>query len=218
MFVEHRLLWGIILVVVFSLLRFTQTQIWQKWFPTHDFQVSSRFFLFIMVWTVILSISLVVVGIVWLPRITWQQLGWSKKGLQKAIGLGLVGCILLSINIVAWGILKGESEQPEFSVPSLNRLLIVAFFAFSQPAWVEENLYRGYLQPLLVGRMNLWLAILVQAAIFSLAHLGYTSNLFDFGSSFTAGLILGALRGRESNLAAPFVAHGLFWMMTAFMI
>jgi membrane protease YdiL (CAAX protease family) len=83
---------------------------------------------------------------------------------------------------------------------------------------VEENLYRGYLQPLLVGRTNLWLAIVIQAAVFSLAHIGYLSNPFDFGSAFVAGLILGWLRKRESSLIAPFVAHGLFWMMGAFML
>jgi membrane protease YdiL (CAAX protease family) len=32
------------------------------------------------------------------------------------------------------------------------------------------------------------------------------------------GLILGWLRGRESSLVAPFLAHGLFWMMGAFMV
>jgi membrane protease YdiL (CAAX protease family) len=65
--------------------------------------------------------------------------------------------------------------------------------------------------------MKLWLAIVVQAAIFSLAHLGYLSNPFNFGNAFIAGLILGWLRGQNSNLVAPFVAHGLFWMMAAFM-
>jgi membrane protease YdiL (CAAX protease family) len=144
-------------------------------------------------------------------------MGWSRKGLPKAIGLGLLGFVLLTINIIVWGMAKGTSEQPQLIMPSLGRLLIVTFFAFGQPAWVEENLYRGYLQPLLSSRMNLWLAILLQAAIFSAAHLGYLTNPYDFGSSFVAGLILGSLRGRESNLVTPFVAHGLFWMMTAFM-
>jgi membrane protease YdiL (CAAX protease family) len=137
--------------------------------------------------------------------------------LLKAIGLGLLGLLLLSINVIVWSIAKGSSQQPQMTIPSLSRLLLVAFFAFSQPAWVEENLFRGYLQPHLSQRMKLWLAIVVQAAIFSLAHLGYLSNPIDFGQSFVAGLIFGWLRGRNSNLVAPFVAHGLFWMMAAFM-
>jgi len=216
-FVEHPLLLGVILVVIFSVLRFAQTVTWRILFSTLDFQSSPQFFLFIFVWVVILSLGLIVGGIVWLPRFSWLQLGWSRKGLPKAIGLGLLGFVLLSINIIVWGMFKGASEQPQLMMPSLSRVLIVAFFAFSQPAWVEENLYRGYLQPLLSRRMYIWLAIIVQAAIFSLAHIGYLSNPYDFGSSFTAGLILGSLRGRGSNIVAPFLAHGLFWMLTAFM-
>jgi len=216
-FEEHPLLWGFVLVVIFSLLRFIQTIAWRKWFYSLDFQASSQFTLFLSVWFIILSVGLVIGGIVWMTRTSWRQLGWSRKGLLKAIGLGLIGLLLLSINVIVWSIAKGSSQQPQMTVPSLSRLLLVAFFAFGQPSWVEENLYRGYLQPHLSQHMKLWLAIVVQAAIFSLAHLGYLSNPIDFGQTFVAGLILGWLRGRHSNLVAPFVAHGLFWVMTAFM-
>jgi membrane protease YdiL (CAAX protease family) len=216
-FEEHPLLWGIGLVVIFSLLRFIQTITWRKWFTSLDFQGSPQFTLFLSVWFIILSVGLVIGGIVWLPRTSWRQLGWSRKGLLKAIGLGLLGFLLLSINVVAWSIAKGPTQQPQLTVPSLSRLLLVAFFAFGQPAWVEENLYRGYLQPHLSQRMKLWLAIIVQATIFSLAHLGYLGNLVDFGQAFVAGIILGCLRGRNQNLLAPYLAHGLFWMTAAFM-
>ncbi len=114
--------------------------------------------------------------------------------------------------------LEGSSKPPEMFTPSLARLLFVVFFAFGLAAWVEENLYRGYLQPLLAEKMSIWLAIIVQAIIFSVAHLGYSRHLLDFGSLFVAGLVLGWLRGRESNLVAPFIAHGLFWLMGAFMV
>jgi membrane protease YdiL (CAAX protease family) len=203
--------------VIFSLLRFIQTIAWRKWFYSLDFQVSPEFTVFLLVWFIIISVGIVIGGIVWLTRTSWRQLGWFRKGLLKAIGLGLLGFLLLSINVIIWSIAKGPTQQPEMTVPSLNRLLLVAFFAFGQPAWVEENLYRGYLQPHLSQRMKLWLATVVQAAIFSLAHLGYLSNPIGFGQTFVAGLILGWLRGRHSNLVAPFIAHGLFWVMAAFM-
>ena len=203
--------------MIFSLLRFIQTVAWRKWFYSLDFQVSPQFTFFLSVWVIVLSVGLVIGGIVWLPRTSWRQLGWSRKGLLKAIGLGLLGLVLLSINVIVWSISKGSSQQPQFTVPKLSRFLLVAFFAFSQPAWVEENLFRGYLQPRLSHRMKLWLAIVVQAVIFSLAHLGYLSGPMDFGQTFVAGLILGWLRGRKSNLVAPFIAHGLFWVMAAFL-
>ena len=127
--------------MIFSLLRFIQTIAWRKWFYSLDFQVSPEFTVFLLVWFIIISVGIVIGGIVWLTRTSWRQLGWFRKGLLKAIGLGLLGFLLLSINVIIWSIAKGPTQQPEMTVPSLNRLLLVAFFAFGQPAWVEENLY-----------------------------------------------------------------------------
>ena len=217
-FQSNRLLWGFILVVAFSLMRFVETITWRQWFGSLDFQESLPFALFLLLWFVLISVGLIVGGIVWLTTTSWQELGWKRNSLLKSIGLGLIGFILLYINVIVWAMLKGNTEQPEMFAPSLTRLLLVMFFAFGLPAWVEENLYRGYLQPLLAGKMSIGLAIIVQAVIFSVAHLGYSSHLLDFGSAFVTGLILGWLRGRESSLVAPFIAHGLFWMMGAFMV
>ncbi len=212
----HRFLWGLFLVVVFAILRFIQTYLWKTWFGSLDFQVSPQFTLFLLVWFVLLSLGLITGGIVWLTHTSWRQLGWSRAGLPKAIGLGILGFFLMYINLIVWAMAKGATEQPHLTLPGLSRLLLVVFFAFGQPAWVEENLYRGYLQPLLSQRVKLWLAIFIQAAIFSLAHLGYLTNPYDFASAFVTGLILGWLRGRESNIVAPFTAHGMYWMMAAF--
>lgn len=217
-FQNNRLAWGLLLVAIFSLLRFIQTATWQRWFGTSDFHESLAFAVFLLFWFALLSIGLIAGGIVWLTKTSWQDLGWRWKGILKSVGLGLVGFVLIYINVVVWAMLSGNSEPPEMIIPSLARLLIVIFFAFGLPAWVEENLFRGYLQPLIADKMSLWLAISVQAAIFSLAHLGYSRQIIDFGSHFVVGLILGFLRGRDSSLVAPFIAHGLFWMMGAIMV
>lgn len=217
-FQSNRLAWGLILVVIFSFLRTIQTVTWQGWFGSSDFHESLTFVIFLLFWFVLLSIGLIAGGIVWLTKTSWQELGWKSKGLLKSVGFTLVGFVLIYVNVIVWAMLSGNSETPEVFTPSLARLLIVMFFAFGLPAWVEENLFRGYLQPLLADKMSLWLAIIVQAAIFSVAHLGFSRHLVDFGSHFVVGLILGWLRGRDSSLVAPFIAHGLFWMMAAFMV
>jgi membrane protease YdiL (CAAX protease family) len=217
-FRDNRLLWGLILVVLFSILRFTETTSWKNLFGSPGFQETIPFALFLLFWFVILSIGLIVAGIVWLTKTSWRELGWKREGLFKSIGLGLAGFILIYINVIIWAMLAGNTKQPTFFVPSITRFLLVLFFGFGLAAWVEENLFRGYLQPLLANRMNIWFAIIVQAAIFSAAHIGYSKHLTDFGFTFVTGLILGLLRFRESSLVAPFIAHGLFWMMGAFMI
>jgi membrane protease YdiL (CAAX protease family) len=214
---EHRLAWGLFLVVAFCLLRAIQTWMWRQGFGSLDFQDNLAFGLFLFLWLGLISVGLIGGGVIWLPQTSWRELGWVRKGLPKAIGMGFVGFVLMTINVIIWGMIEGATGQPQLLPPSPVRLLLVAVFAFGLPAWVEENLFRGYLQPLLIARTNLWLAIVAQAALFSLAHIGYTQNPFDFGSAFVAGLILGWLRKREGSLIAPFLAHGLFWFMGAFM-
>jgi membrane protease YdiL (CAAX protease family) len=216
-FQTHRLTWAFILVALFSLLRAVQTWLWSGQFGAMNFVESTPFALFLAFWFVLLSVGLIGGGIVRLAKTSWRALGWTKQGLFKAIGLGILGFVLMYVNVVIWAMVGGETDPPEMAIPSPTQLLLVMFFAFGLAAWVEENLFRGFLQPLLAKRMSLWLAILVQAAVFSAAHVGFHNNLLDFGATFVAGLILGLLRGRQSSLLAPFLAHGLFWMMAAFM-
>ena len=216
-FQTHRLAWAFILVALFSLLRAIQTWQWRGQSASMDFVETLPFALFFALWFILLSVGLIGGGIVRLSKTSWQALGWTKQGLLKAIGLGILGFVLMYVNVVIWAMAGGEMDPPAMFVPSPTRLLLVLFFAFGLAAWVEENLFRGFLQPLLTQRMGLWLAIIVQAAVFSAAHLGFHTNLLDFGSTFVAGLILGLLRGRQSSLIAPFIAHGLSWAMMAFM-
>lgn len=214
---RHRLAWGLAMVVLFALLRAAQTLAWRQGFGALDFQASWAFAGFLLLWFVILAVALVGGGLVWLPRVSWAQLGWRRQGLLRTIGWGALGFVLLYLNVIAWALLKGDTAQPAMLLPGPLRLILVAFFAFGMAAWVEENLYRGYLQPLLVGRFGLPAAIVVQAALFSAAHLGYYRQGLDFGMAFVAGLILGGLRRRDGSLVAPYIAHGLFWLMAAFM-
>lgn len=217
-FQKNRLLWGGILIVIFALLRIAQTTMWLRQFGSQNIQNSLAFFLFLLFWIVVMSVGLIAGGIVWLTGTSWRQMGWSRQGLPRAAVKGLLGFVLLYVNVVIWAMLQGNTEPPEILTFSLSRIVLTAVFAFGLAAWVEENLYRGYWQPLLAEKMNIWLAIVVQAAVFSAAHVGYTWRLPDFGMLFTGGLILGWLRGRENSLIAPFLAHGLFWMMAAFIV
>ena len=214
---RHRLQWGFILVAVVALLRAAQTWMWRRAFGSPDFYENLPFASFLFLWCVLLAGVLIGGGLVWLTKTSWADLGWRRKGLLRTIGLGLAGFVLLYVNVIVWAMLKGTTAQPTMSAPGLVRFLLVACFAFGLPAWVEENLFRGYLQPLLAGRMRLGMAIVAQAAIFSAAHIGYYSHLFDFGMGFVAGLILGWLRRRNASLISPYVAHSLFWLMGAFM-
>ena len=82
-------------------------------------------------------------------------------------------------------------------------------FGFFIAAWQEENLFRGYLQPLLIERWGYWPGILAQAALFSTAHIGWCPTWPLYLLAFFSGIVFGWLRGRDRSLVAAFVAHGL---------
>jgi membrane protease YdiL (CAAX protease family) len=214
---EHRLQWGVVLVLILWLSRVLSVIFLPQWFKPFNIYETPSFTLLLLVWFILLSVGLVGGGIVWLTRTSWRELGWRREGLVKAIGLGVLGYILTFVSLIPIIMIQGGGAgQSGYASPSVARFLLVTFFAFGIPAWVEENLFRGYLQPLLAQRVNLWMAIVIQAAIFSAAHLGYASGLLQFVWLFVSGLIYGWLRGRNGSLVASFLAHGLGWMVLVF--
>jgi membrane protease YdiL (CAAX protease family) len=213
---EARVAWGITLVVSLCVLRALQATLWRRWFGSLDFHATLPFAVFLAVSFIVFSVGMIGFGIVRFTRTPWADLGWTGRGWMAAVGKGILGFLLLFLNVLAWAFISGNVGRPPFSLPGVPTLLLAVFFAFGIPAWVEENLYRGYLQPLLAQRMSLWIAIPLQAGLFSLAHLGYASNPLSFASAFIAGLVLGILRGRDRSIIAPFLAHGLLWVMAAF--
>ena len=214
---QHRLLWGLFLAVVIWLSRLSAEILFPQWHtPTLDFYETLPFTLFLLAWFVFFSVGLVGGGIVWLTRASWKELGWHREGLLKAIGLGVLGFVLNAIAMIPIALIQGSPEEPPaYMLPSLVRFLLVTFFAFGIAAWIEENLFRGYLQPLLVKRSNLIMAVFIQAGIFTATHLGYATGL-NLAWIFISGLVFGWLRGYHRNIVAPYIAHALGWMMTVF--
>ena len=215
-FREHRLVWGCVLVAALCVLRATLMWLFRQWFGPFDFYETVPFALFLSAWFALFSVGLVGGGIVWLTGTSWRALGWQRTDLAKAIGLGLLGFLLSTVSLVPLLFVGGETARPDYVRPSGVRILLVTFFALGIAAWTEENLFRGYLQPLLARRFPVWAAVMIQAALFAAAHLGYATQLPRFGWLFVSGLVFGWLRGRERSLIAPYLAHALGWMVMAF--
>jgi len=130
----------------------------------------------------------------------------------SSIGFGVLGSILLLVLTMAMVLAMmswGGATMPDTPITHAPDQLILSFiWGFAFAAWQEENLFRGYLQPLLIEHLGYWQGIVAQAALFSLAHIGYFTTLLPFGISFVVGIVLGWMRGRDRNLVAPFIAHG----------
>jgi len=103
----------------------------------------------------------------------------------------------------------------ELAPPALIGSVLLA----TAGAAVEELLFRGYLLGALVSRFKtVYLAVLVQAAIFALYHLpgkmqiGETGLLLAVQLAWTMvfGVIFGILRLRYRNLGVPWLVHASY--------
>jgi len=84
-------------------------------------------------------------------------------------------------------------------------LLLGWFFGFAIAAFQEETLFRGFLQGLLQERYGRIVAIVGQAAIFTLVHLGYypVSAWPLLLVVFLVGIVTGWLVDRRGRSSPP---------------
>lgn len=79
--------------------------------------------------------------------------------------------------------------------------------------YIEEVLFRGYLQESLQPYLRPWTALIATALIFSLFHFSLTqgvSNFLILGALFVLALLLGYLKERQASLWASLALHATF--------
>ena len=85
------------------------------------------------------------------------------------------------------------------------------FFGFAIASFQEETIFRGFLFHAFKERFRQWRSNLLQALVFSIAHIGYypLEAWPFFISAFLNGIVFGWLRIKRKTLIASFIAHGL---------
>jgi uncharacterized protein len=157
----------------------------------------------------------------WLERITWREaFGFTKVGLGRTVGLGLLAAVLfLPIGLSLKGLCglglehlfraKPEEQQAvqilQEAAPGLSRAYFV-FVAVLVAPLAEETLFRGLLYPALkqsgFPRTALWGTSLT----FALIH----GNAPSFLPLTLLALVLIWLYERTDNLLASITAHVTF--------
>lgn len=136
------------------------------------------------------------------------DLGFHKTGFNKqvtiapilvTIGIGSMFLILFTI-----GEISVSSIYFNFSelVKSCILFLLVAF--------IEETLFRGYMQHYLMQSMNKYVALVITSTIFAAVHI-LNPNISTIGimSVFVCGLAMGITYIRTQSLWFPIAVH--FW-------
>ena len=162
--------------------------------------------------------ALVVVGVVilWLGGRSLAEVGWARDPrLARSVGLGLAGALGCVSIVALWGLVFGgvpglrETLAAFASIPPEQRLLFAGVGLGA--AFIEESVFRGTLQPMLVARLGRPAGVVVGAVIFSAYHLRF--GLVGFLTKSLFGVIFGGLRESTGRLWAPAIAHFGVWFL-----
>jgi CAAX protease family protein len=145
-----------------------------------------------------------------------RSLGFRAGGSGRAALAGLCAYALCTPVLLGTTLLwpwvveaLGEPFEPQVLLTHFADVgpvaLPLAFLltAVVQPL-LEEILFRGFLQPLLVQNLNDWAGIALTSVLFALLH-----GTSAFLPIFSLSLVLGGLMLRTRRIAAPWLVHGL---------
>ena len=139
-----------------------------------------------------------------------ESLGWSKSGPFTPLSLAIVGVSLSIIVVVLqYVLLTPDVETPfEKLLNDPASRVAVALFGITLGPMVEELLFRGFLQPVLVGAIGVFPGILLTSILFGALHL--TQNAFIWQSGvliMLVGFVLGTVRHLSGSTRASTIVH-----------
>ena len=155
---------------------------------------------------------------------SWYYIGFVKKDpkviYKKALGIKpfllvfvLIACLYFVVTgaftlvgILLPEVIKNYSELMELSSLGTNMWITVIYGIILGPI-VEELCFRGVAFRLLEkAGLHFMLVIVIQAALFGLAHANVVQSLYTFGM----GMVFGLLRYKYKTILVTIVAHMFF--------
>jgi hypothetical protein len=138
-----------------------------------------------------------------------ESLGWVPQPFktQHLVYLGLV----LAIAVIVLGNLLGipnvETPFDKLLNDTASRIGI-AIFGVSLGPIIEELLFRGFLQPVLVDSMGVFPGILLTSMLFGALHLTQNAFIWQSGVLITlVGFVLGVVRHVSGSTRASAITH-----------
>jgi len=164
-----------------------------------------------------------VFGIVWVVRRTGRDLfGRFRIELGDvvfALGIVILTRVFDAVLALTFTGTSGLSPAPSLGTPDVGLLLVSAVGIVLVSPVLEELFFRGLFQRLLAAELTprtRWLAVLVTAFLFALAHLFLGSATTTLGgfqvflTTFVLGLLTGTLVAMTNRIGGAIVAHVLF--------
>jgi membrane protease YdiL (CAAX protease family) len=139
-----------------------------------------------------------------------RSLGWVRQPFSP-VSLVLVGFFLVLVSLLLQIVLRTPDIQTPFSKmldSGLASRLAIAVFGVTIGPVVEELLFRGFLQPVLINAAGVFPGILATAALFGAMHLAQNADLWQAGLTITvAGFGFGVVRHISGSTRASSIVH-----------
>lgn len=138
-----------------------------------------------------------------------QQESWSRKELGFTLhNLPLQIAVVLGGFALGWMEYRILQPEPLVSELTWQTIWLPALVLLICTVYFEELLFRGLLQSAALSVIGYWPAILFQAALFAVLHIGYAS-VVDVIFVFIVGFVFGVVVARTNSLLGVTLAHGL---------
>ncbi len=142
-------------------------------------------------------------------RPLFKSLGWVHSPF-KVSNLVLLGIGLAVVTVLLGNLLRFPDIRTPFDDlldDSLSRIAIALFGVTLGPV-VEELLFRGFLQPVLVDSMGVFPGILVTSLLFGGLHLMQNAFIWQSGVLIAfVGFVLGVVRHVSGSTRASAITH-----------
>jgi membrane protease YdiL (CAAX protease family) len=163
----------------------------------------------------VIGIVVLFSGYVYTSRHLATSLLFSRHAVREASKITtLIFCVLPPLVLMLVMYLWFSPKYPHSARFSGGFYLMLGHLVFG--VIVEEIFFRGILLPFLLQQMAVWKALVIQAALFSVAHIFIPSKSGEFSLLlfFIVGISLGLLFMRTRSLWAVIFAH-FIWNATA---
>lgn len=142
-------------------------------------------------------------------RPLFESLGWIPQPFRP-LDLALLGLALALVVVVLGNLLGFPNVETPFDKllnDALSRITI-ALFGITLGPVIEELLFRGFLQPVLVDSFGVLPGILATSVVFGGMHLMQNAFLWQSGVLITlVGFVLGVVRHVSGSTRASAITH-----------
>jgi membrane protease YdiL (CAAX protease family) len=139
-----------------------------------------------------------------------EALGWTKPGPFSPVSLAAIGLGLsLIVILLQRALLTPDVETPfdKLQDDPASRIA-VALMSVTLGPIVEELLFRGFLQPVLVRAIGVFPGILLTSCLFGALHLTQNAFIWQSGALITlVGFVLGTVRHLSGSTKASTIVH-----------